>query len=107
MKDLVDVMAKATGGQLTEICADGGPTKNRFLMQLQADLLATPVVCTEVDDASAFGAVIMNGLARRLWTAFDDVVGFRKVTQVFSPQDTNGTTLLYEGWRSAVGQLIK
>lgn len=107
VKDLVDVMAKATGGQLTEICADGGPTKNRFLMQLQADLLATPVVCTEVDDASAFGAVIMNGLARRLWTAFDDVVGFRKVTLVFSPQDTNGTTLLYEGWRSAVGQLIK
>lgn len=35
IKDLIDVMARATGGRLNEICADGGPTKNKFLMQLQ------------------------------------------------------------------------
>ena len=64
IKDLVDVMARATGGRLKEIAADGGPTTNQFLMQFQADMLETPVVCTEVDDASAFGAVIMNGFAR-------------------------------------------
>ena len=59
IKDLVDVMAQATGGSLKEIAADGGPTKNQFLMQFQADMLNTSVVCTEVDDASALGAVIM------------------------------------------------
>ena len=50
IKDLIDVMAAATGGRLREICADGGPTKNQFLMQFQADMLDTPVVCTEVDE---------------------------------------------------------
>jgi glycerol kinase len=108
IKDLVDVMARATGGSLKEIAADGGPTKNQFLMQFQADMLVTPVVCTEVDDASALGAVIMNGFARGLWHSFDEVVGFRVVTQTYQPK-ANGQklTALYQGWRNAVNQLIK
>ena len=107
IRDLINVMARATGGHLSEICADGGPTKNRFLMQFQADMLDTPVVCTEVDDASALGAVIMNGFARGLWKSFDEVVGFRKVTQVYRPQPSLEKETLYQGWRNAVNQLIK
>jgi glycerol kinase len=109
IKDLVDVMAHATGGRLKEIAADGGPTKNKFLMQFQADMLDTPVVCTEVDDASALGAVIMNGFARGLWKSFDEVTGFRVVTQTFQPTThlSSLTSHLYEGWRNAVNQLIK
>ena len=107
IKDLVDVMARATGGRLSEICADGGPTKNQFLMQFQADMLETPIVCTEVDDASAFGAVIMNGFARGFWKSFDEVTHFRKVTQTFQPQDNPQRFTLYQGWRNAVNQLIK
>ena len=107
IRDLINVMARATGGRLSEICADGGPTKNQFLMQFQADMLDTPVVCTEVDDASALGAVIMNGFARGLWKSFDEVVGFRKVTQVYQPQPAPEKETLYQGWRNAVNQLIK
>lgn len=107
IKDLVDVMAVATGGSLKEIAADGGPTKNQFLMQFQADMLNTPVVCTEVDDASALGAVIMNGFARGLWHSFDEVTGLRKVIQTYQPQPTPHHEACYEGWRQAVHQLIK
>ena len=105
IKDLVDVMARATGGSLQAIAADGGPTKNRFLMQFQADMLQTPVICTEVDDASALGAVIMNGFARGLWKSFDDVVAFRKVVCTYEPHPADSR--FYEGWRQAVNQLIK
>lgn len=105
--DLVDVMARATGGRLSEICADGGPTKNHFLMQFQADLLDTPVVCTEVEDASALGAVLMNGFARGLWHSFDEVKPLRKVTQIIQPQPAANVAQLYQGWRKAVNQLIK
>ena len=109
IKDLVDVMARATGGRLKEIAADGGPTKNQFLMQFQADMLETPVVCTEVDDASALGAVIMNGFARGLWHSFNEVTGFRVVTQTYQPNShlSSLTSHLYEGWRNAVNQLTK
>ena len=123
VKDLVDVMVKPTpdpsqregSNGLTTICADGGPTKNRFLMQLQADLLQTPVVCTEVDDASALGAALMNGFARGVWKNFDEVIPLRKVTQVYQPTSHHSlfkgicnprTSHLYEGWRQAVNTLI-
>lgn len=107
IKDLVDVMARATGGRLQEICADGGPTKNLFLMQFQANMLETPVVCTEVDDASALGAVIMNGFARGLWKSFDEVIPLRKVTKVYQPENDAHRFTLYQLWRNAVNQLIK
>jgi glycerol kinase len=107
IKDLVDVMARVTGGSLKEIAADGGPTKNQFLMQFQADMLDTPVVCTEVDDASALGAVIMNGFARGIWKTFEEVRGFRKVTQTYHSQPRLQKEALYQGWRDAVNQLIK
>ena len=105
IKDLVDVMVNT----LKEIAADGGPTKNQFLMQFQADLLDTPVVCTEVDDASALGAVIMNGFALGLWKSFDEVIPLRKVTKVYQPDSTHSAlnSTLYSGWRNAVNQLIK
>ena len=108
IKDLVDVMAHATGGQLQEVCADGGPTKNRFLMQFQADLLGTPVVCTEVEDASALGAVLMNGFARKTWTSFEEVTSFRKVTKVYRPDEqcTKHHGQWYEGWLKAVKTII-
>ena len=106
IKDLVDVMAQATGKKMTEICADGGPTKNQFLMQLQADLLDAPLVCTEVDDASALGAVIMNGVARGLWKHLDEVTVYRKVRQTYMPCPTDNHKKCYGEWRAAVKKLI-
>lgn len=107
VKDLADVMAQATGGALTEICADGGPTRNAFLMQFQADMLRTPIVCTEVEDASALGAVVMNGFARQLWNSFDKVASLRKVTRTVLPHHTTEHDRLYGEWRKTVGQLCK
>lgn len=109
IKDLVDVMASNLSpltSHLSEICADGGPTKNGFLMQYQADLLDTPIVCTEVEDASALGAVLMNGFARKIWTSFDEVTGFRKVTKVIQPESKGQVLDSYEGWRKAVNKII-
>ena len=106
VKDLVDVMARATGGQLQEICADGGPTKNRFLMQWQADLLGTPVVCTEVEDASAMGAALMNGMALGLWHTFEEVTPLRKVVRTFTPSGDELPHRGHAGWLKAVEQLV-
>jgi glycerol kinase len=49
----------------------------------------------------------MNGFARGLWKSFDEVTGFRKVTQTYNPQPNPQKETLYEGWRNAVNQLIK
>ncbi|MBO4851251.1 MAG: glycerol kinase GlpK [Prevotella sp.] len=107
VRDLVGVMEKATGGTLREICADGGPTKNQLLMQFQANQLDTPVVCTEVEDASAMGAVVMNGFARGVWTDFSQVVGMRSITQVFKPEHSAAVDECYAGWRKAVEMITR
>lgn len=106
IKDLVDAMTRATGKPLREIAADGGPTKNGLLMQLQTDLLQTPIICTEVDDASALGAAIVSGFATELWHSFDEVTNLRKVTQIIKP-GADCHAQLYAGWQRAVQQLIQ
>lgn len=107
VRDLVGVMAEATGGRLLEICADGGPTKNEFLMQFQADLLDTPVVCTDVEDASALGAAVINGFARKQWKSFDEVTALRRVTKTILPHHHDEIEQRYKGWLKAVEMVIR
>jgi glycerol kinase len=107
VKDLFDVMMQATGNHLRDICVDGGPTKNKFLMQFQADLLNSRIVCTEVEDASALGAVLMNGFARKIWTSFGEVTELRKGVQAFDPSPTEETDKAYKGWLRAVNTVIR
>jgi glycerol kinase len=60
-----------------------------------------------VEDASALGAVLMNGFARKTWTSFDDVTGFRKVTKVIKPAPTAQVQTGYAGWLKAVSRMIE
>ena len=106
VRDLVGVMAQATGGQMKELCADGGPTKNQFLMQYQADQLATSIVCTEVEDASALGAAIMSGFTLHLWDSPEDVMALRSVKQTFLPQPRDDGDRHYQGWLNAVRTIV-
>lgn len=107
--DLIRTMTDTAGVSLKEIRVDGGPTKNMFLMQLQADLLQVPVVRSEVEDASAFGAFVMNGFARKQWTSFSQASAIWKGEAAICPKSENyeSTATNYIGWTKAVGQLIK
>lgn len=53
---------RAMGESLSELRVDGGPTKNALLMQMQADLLGSPVQCTAQSELSAIGVGLMAGL---------------------------------------------
>lgn len=108
--DLVSAMTEKAGISLKEIRADGGPTKNkRFMMPLQADLLGVPVVLAEVEDASAFGAFVMNGFARKKWTSFEEAEYTWVRQGDFKPNADNAEKVqeAYDGWKKAVQQLIK
>ena len=106
--DLVKAMTDKAGISLKELRVDGGPTKNNFLMQLQTDCLRVPVNCSDIEEASAMGAVVMNGLARGLWQSFDEVALLRHSKWRREPQD-NAPLIdkWYAGWQRAVRQLIK
>ena len=105
--DLVKAMTATTDISISELSADGGPTGNRFLMQFQADLLDADIVCTDVEDASALGAVVVNGFARQVWTTPDAVSRLKNIVKRITPASTNQTSEVYAAWRKAVEHLIK
>ena len=108
VNDLVKAMTVKAGINLKEIRVDGGPTKNKFLMQFQADCLRVPVNRSDVEEASALGAVVMNGLSRKVWNSFEEVAKLRHSKWRIEAQDNEAwINKNIEGWHQAVKQLIK
>lgn len=103
--DLVKAMTEKAGVSLQEVRVDGGPTRNKFLMQYQADLLEVPVVRSEVEDASAFGALVMNKFARKEWTSFEEA---QKIWTADIPvMPVNNLSSYYAEWKNAVSRLLQ
>lgn len=105
--DLVKAMTDSAGIGLQEIRVDGGPTANAFLMQFQSDLLQVPVVRSEVEDASAFGAFVVNGFALGRWSGFEEALAVWNGDKPVLPEPYEKVSAAYEGWKAAVRQLIK
>jgi glycerol kinase len=68
-----DVVAavEQTGGSIEMILADGGPSANPTLMQLQADTSARQVRTSSAAELSALGAAHIAGLGAGLWSIAD------------------------------------
>lgn len=65
--DLVEAVDNSVG-RVEALYADGGPTRNAFLMQLQADLIGRPVLRSPDAELSALGAAHLAGLGAGVWT---------------------------------------
>ncbi len=105
--DLVNAMTRRAGIELKEIRVDGGPTKNKFLMNFQANLLRVPIVRSEVEDACAYGAFVMNGFARKKWTSFSQAAALWNAQQRYEPATgAQMTDVWYAAWKDAVNHLI-
>lgn len=61
IRDVLDMMRADAKVKLQSLHADGGPTRNKFLMQFTADLTRTEIKVAKVAESSAWGAA-MNGL---------------------------------------------
>ena len=64
--DVVDVIG-GNAGQVTELFADGGPSRNGALIQMQADVLGCIIHRSEIAELSALGAAHMAGLGAGVW----------------------------------------
>lgn len=108
VKDLIDLMTPQAGIDLKELRVDGGPTKNKLLMQFQADMLNAFINRSDIEEASAMGAMLMNGLARGLWSGLDEVARLRttdnRIAPTMSDEQRNS---LYAGWVDAVKMVNK
>lgn len=81
--DAIDAIDRSIG-RVSILHADGGPTQNSALMQLQADLLGRPVHCTDTAELSALGVAHMAGLSVGLWS-LETLGGFDRGGRDFQP----------------------
>ena len=106
--DVLKAMQADSGVQFKELKVDGGASANNLLMQFQADCLRVPINCSDVEEASALGAVVMNGMARKIWTSFEQVSVLRRSRYRIEPQSNLSQVEKWcEGWLKAVNQLIR
>ncbi|MCF2661753.1 glycerol kinase GlpK [Pseudoflavonifractor phocaeensis] len=105
--DLVEAMEKDTGISLSALNADGGASRDRFLMQFQADILNKPVCRPAIRETTALGAAYLAGLAVGLWKDRDEIRAMRSLSQQYQPQmEETPRRRLLSGWHKAVGRSL-
>ncbi|KAG8043679.1 hypothetical protein GUJ93_ZPchr0458g22574 [Zizania palustris] len=96
---------KSTEGEFL-LRVDGGATVNNLLMQIQADLLGSPVVRPADTETTALGAAYAAGLAVGVWTNEQIFAGLHKEnTTIFRPKlDESHRKKRADSWYKAVSR---
>jgi glycerol kinase len=107
--DVFDVMRREAGvSGHVELLADGGASRNNWLMQFQADVLGCPVARNSSTDLSAVGAAWLAGLATGFWRDLEELKslpGEPEKAVRFEPRIREAQRAeLLAGWREAVGR---
>ena len=105
--DLVHAMEKDTGIPLTQLKVDGGASRDRFLMQFQADILDKPVRRPVIRETTALGAAYLAGLAVGFWQNLDELQEKAVIEREFRPGiETTERNYRYSGWKKAVKRAL-
>lgn len=101
--DLLIAMEADAGIKLREVRVDGGATRNRLLMQFQADLLRVPVVRPRIMETTAFGAASLAGLAVGVWPDRAALAALWQAEETFTPAMSQNEAVRLQGrWQRAL-----
>ena len=105
--DLVEAMEKDTGIPLSALNADGGASRDKFLMQFQSDILNKPLHRPAITETTALGAACLAGLAVGMWKDREELRQRRLLSQNYEPHmDQARREALLRGWHKAVGRSL-
>lgn len=104
IEDVLERADVAAGARIEEVLADGGPARNDWLMQLQADLSGRRVGRPDNSLLSVTGAGHLAGLTTGLWGVERPLPGPGETT-VFTPSLTGDERARRRGeWAAAVAR---
>ncbi|NLK68613.1 MAG: glycerol kinase GlpK [Clostridiaceae bacterium] len=107
INDILERMQKDSGVPLTQLRVDGGPTRDKFLMQFQSDISNTNVVVPEVEELSALGSANMAGLATNFWKSVNEIKQKRRVLAEFYPSMMEEDRIKNKkGWSDAINRAL-
>lgn len=101
--DILKAMESDTKITFKSLCADGGASANKLLMQFQADISDIQVLCPNTKEATAQGAAYLAGLATGFYKDKDEIHSIKNITAEYNPKISEEERNLYlSGWRDAV-----
>jgi glycerol kinase len=107
IRDVLDMMRADAKVKLQSLHADGGPTKNKFLMQFTADLTRTEIKVAEVAESSAWGAAMNGLLALGICRSFTDLEMLPRPQANFRPRMApEEANRLHSDWEAAVKRVL-
>lgn len=83
--DLIRAMEADTGLKIAALRADGGASRDRFLMQFQADVSDCAVRRPVIRETTALGAAYLAGLATGVWKDLNEIRQLWECEFVYEP----------------------
>lgn len=105
--DVFEAMEKMSPAPLEVLYTDGGPSNNKWLMQLQANFLGLPVRSRKMPNASALGVAAAAGAAIGLWRERDISATLPQKSAEFAPaMRPRRRDEMLRAWREAVARTL-
>jgi len=102
-KDVIEVMKKEAGADVSSLRVDGGATKNKVLLQFQADILRCEIRLPQCLETTSLGVAYMAGLGSGFWKSVKEIEKYHCIQATFLPKmDEKLAARKYEGWKMAV-----
>jgi len=107
IRDVLDMMRADSKVKLQSLHADGGPTRNKFLMQFTADLTRVEIKVAEVAESSAWGAAMNGLLGLGICKGFAELEKLPRPQAIFRPKMSAAeANQKHDEWLAAVKRVL-
>ncbi len=107
IRDILDMLQSGSKTKLRLLHADGGPTRNAFLMQFTADITGVALNVAERPDASAWGAALNGLLGCGVYAGLAELARLPAKSKRFQRRmKPAAVNQLYAGWQQAVKRVL-
>jgi len=107
IRDVLDMMRADAQIKLRDLHADGGPTRDRFLMQFAADITGVNFNASEVAASSAWGAAMNGLLGLGIYSTQNEFAKLPRKQTIFRPRmNAAEVKKLHGGWLAAVKRVL-
>ncbi len=104
--DLYESMSSDFGGKIGAFKADGGASRNQYLMQFQADIIRNTVFASVMNETTALGAAYLAGLSTGFYPSKAYLKEINRETVMYKPQmDRNLAEKKSMRWKKAIASV--
>ena len=102
--ELVFAMEKDTGIPMSALKADGGASRDGFLMGFQADILGAEVLRPTQTETTALGAAALAGITVGVWADKQEIKRLYAIAKAYQPKmSKQEREEKIKNWRKCVG----